>query len=274
MRPRGFALHTWTLDTTPLETVLAVARRTGWDAIELRRLDFARAGREGRSPEQVLEMVRSSGLPVACVGVELGWMFATGSERQRLLQAFAESCQWAAALGCPTVMSPVDPGSGDLAQAIASVREVGQIAAAHGVRLALEFNCLARQFNTLDRIREVTAGAGHPHCSILLDSYHLQRSGASPQALRNLPPVEIAYVQYSNVPRDIPEPHITTNRLPPGRGTVPFRELFKLLEEKGYSGFLSYEAPNPSAWARDPGEVAREALQASRALQVPAAPLG
>src|SRR3989442_190957 len=37
------ALHTWTLDTTPLADLLAVARRTGWDAVELRRLDFLRA---------------------------------------------------------------------------------------------------------------------------------------------------------------------------------------------------------------------------------------
>src|SRR5574341_2515203 len=31
------ALHTWTLDTTPLTEVLRIARATGWDAVELRR---------------------------------------------------------------------------------------------------------------------------------------------------------------------------------------------------------------------------------------------
>ena len=36
------ALHTWTLDATPLAEALQVARATGWDAVELRRLDFAR----------------------------------------------------------------------------------------------------------------------------------------------------------------------------------------------------------------------------------------
>ena len=40
----------------------------------------------------------------------------------------------------------------------------------------------------------------------------------------------------------------------------------QLLAEKGYLGALSYEAPNPAAWARDPTEVAREALAATRAL--------
>ena len=98
---KGFALHTWTLDTTPLAEVLRVARAAGWDAIELRRLDFKRAAENGQSAAQVLDLVRGSGLPVACVGVEMGFMFAEGAERTRLLQAFDESCRWAAGLSAP-----------------------------------------------------------------------------------------------------------------------------------------------------------------------------
>jgi sugar phosphate isomerase/epimerase len=59
---------------------------------------------------------------------------------------------------------------------------------------------------------------------------------------------------------------VTTDRLQPGQGIVPFAEIFKVLEEKAYPGYLSYEAPNPSAWAREPADVAREALLATRAL--------
>jgi sugar phosphate isomerase/epimerase len=266
----GLALHTWTLDTTPLRVVLGVARRAGWDAVELRRIDFARAAAAGQPAAEVLDLVRKSGLSVACVGVELGWMFAGGAERQRLLQAFTESCRWAADLECPTVMSPPDRGRGDLLQAVARLREVGDLAAQHGVRLALEFNSQAEQFNALDRVREVVARAGHPHCGVLVDSYHLQRSGGDPRALEDLAPDEIAYVQYSDVPRNGLRPGHATDRLPPGQGIVPFAEFFRVLREKRYRGYMSYEAPNPSAWARDPEEVAREALHLTRKL-LPAA---
>src|SRR2546428_838257 len=146
------ALHTWTLDTTPLAEVLRVARRVGWDGIELRRVDFARAAEQGQSAADVLALVRTSGLPVACVGVELGWMYAEGAERRRLLQVFDEQCQRAAALGCVTVMSPVDKGHGDLRRAADSVREDGEEAAKHGVRLAVEFNSQAQQLHTLGRL--------------------------------------------------------------------------------------------------------------------------
>jgi sugar phosphate isomerase/epimerase len=79
----------------------------------------------------------------------------------------------------------------------------------------------------------------------------------------------MAYVQYSDVPRTGLEPGKALDRLPPGRGSVPFKEIFALLDRKGYRGFMSYEAPNPAAWARPAGEVAREALEATRA-QLPA----
>ena len=258
------ALHTWSLDTTPLPQALAAAKAAGWDGVELRRLDYARAAEAGRDAAWVAQAVRAAGLPVACVGVEAGWMWADGAERTRLLGVFDEQCARAAALGCDTVMSPVDKTRGDVARAAQSVRDVGDIAARHGVRLAVELNSQAEQINSLAPMREILAKAGHQHCGLLLDTYHIERSGLSLRALEDVSPSEIAYVQYSDVPRD-PKPGVNTDRLPPGQGTVPFREIFTRIAKKGYAGYLSYEAPNPAAWAREPASVAREALDATRA---------
>ena len=260
------ALHTWTLDTTPLAEVLRVARRVGWDGIELRRADFARAAERGQSAADVLALVSADGLPVACVGVEFGWMYAEGAERLRLLRVFDEQCGRAAAAGCRTVMSPVDKGRGDLRRAAESVREVGELAAKHGVRLAVEFNSQAEQLNTLARMREVMVTAGHPRCGLLLDTYHLWRSGATLRDVDDVRRDELVYVQFSDVPASV-ESGKVTDRLPPGRGGVPFKEFFALVDAKGYRGFMSYEAPNPAAWARPADDVAREALEATRAVQ-------
>jgi 2-keto-myo-inositol isomerase len=262
---KGLALHTWTLDSTPLGEALRAARTTGWDAIELRRLDFERAQERGETADDVLGLVRQSALEVACVGVTFGGMWAEGAERQRLLRIFAEQCARAAMLGCTTVMSPVDKGKGSVRQAAASVREVGDLASAARVRLAVEFNSQAEQLASLERIREVLAMAAHPACGLLLDTYHLQRSGSRPRDLDDVAPSEISYVQYSDVPPTAGPGEIMP-RLAPGRGTVPFKEWFGAIAAKGYQGYLSYEAPDPAAWARPADEVAREALTATRAL--------
>jgi 2-keto-myo-inositol isomerase len=260
------ALHTWSLDTTPLPHALAAAKAAGWDGIELRRLDYARAAEAGHDAGWVAESVRAAVLPVACVGVEAGWMWTDGAARTRLLGVFDEQCARAAALGCDTVMSPVDKTRGDVARAAQSLREVGDIAARHGVRLAVEFNSQAEQINSLAPMREILAKAGHAHSGLLLDTYHIERSGLSLRALEDVSPSEIAYVQYSDVPHTGTVAGQVLDRLPPGRGRVPFKEFFALMAAKGYAGFLSYEAPNPEAWKRPALDVAREALTATRTV--------
>jgi 2-keto-myo-inositol isomerase len=259
----ALALHTWTLDTTPLTRVLDIAPSTGWNAVELRRIDFDRAAEAGQSEAQLLDLVRASGVAVSAVGVVFGWMFAEGSERERLDETFERSCAAAAQLGCGVVMSPVDRGTGDTGYAADSVNRVGGIAARYGVKLALEFNSQVEQFNTLESVREVLTLASHPACGLLLDTYHLQRSGCTGRGFAGVAPEEIVYVQYSDVPRTGLEPGNTLNRLPPGAGVIDFQAVFGLLEEKSYSGPLSFEGPNPAAWQREPTEVAREALQAT-----------
>ena len=163
-------------------------------------------------------------------------------------------------------MSPVDKDRGDVPRAVASVREVGDIAGRHGVRLALEFNSQCAQLNTLAAVREITGRAAHPHVGLLLDTYHLGRSGATLAQVDEVAPAEIVYVQFSDPPRTGLEAGKALDRLPPGQGSYAFREFFALMEAKGYPGFASYEAPNEAAWKRDPTDVAREALAATRAL--------
>src|SRR5258708_13404785 len=244
------SLHTWTLDTTPLPEALAVIKKTGWDAVELRRLDFERAAQAGESAEQVLTLVRAAGRPVTGGGVALGWLWAPGEERARLRRVFAEQAGRAEALGCSTIMSPVDRGRGDAADAARSIREVGDIAREHGVRLAVEFNSQCEQLNALGPMREVMARAGHPQTGLLLDTYHLGRTGASPREIEDVPPEEIAYVQYSDVPRTGLEPGKALDRLPPGQGSVPFKEFFAPFARQGYSAFATSHAPTPPAWTR------------------------
>ncbi|MCC7105949.1 MAG: sugar phosphate isomerase/epimerase [Chloroflexi bacterium] len=64
-------------------------------------------------------------------------------------------------------------------------------------------------------------------------------------------------------PENVPRPQ---DRLAPGQGVVRIHDFFGLLREKGYQGYLSYEAPIPATWARDPSVVLSEALEATREI--------
>ena len=260
------ALHTWTLLGTPFTDILRLAPTTGWEGLEIARAHVAPNHPTALPLAELERHVRASGLPLACVAVDAGWIWADGDDRRRLLETFDQRCRFAAALGGRTVMSPVDQAKGDVKRAQASVREVGDIAARHGVRLAVEFNSQAPQLNALAPMREVMSGAAHPACGLLLDTYHLGRSGATLKEMEDVAPTEIAYVQYSDVPRTGTRPGYALDRLPPGRGSFPFKEFFALLRAKGYDGYMAYEAPNEQAWTRPPEEVSREAVNATRAV--------
>ncbi len=208
-------------------------------------------------------------MPVSVLGVKYGWIFARGEERRRLFADFADTCANAVALGCDMLMSAPGPrAEGTISAAAASLREAGDVARSYGLRLAIEFSCTHNVINSLEKAREMLALAGHPSCGLLLDTYHLERTGAGGRAFAEVPPQEIFAFHFSDCPATplAPDTARPVDRLVPGRGVVRWREVLGLLIEKGYSGYLSYEGPNPVQWARSPEEVAREAAAAMRTI--------
>jgi sugar phosphate isomerase/epimerase len=267
------ALHMWTIDTTPLAEALTAAKQGGFDAVELRRTDFKRCFEAGLSNSQVLDLIRKAGIPVGVLGVEYGWLFAMGEESQRLFKVFRESCENAVALGCKMLMSAPGQVNGPIAQAIEYLKRAGDIAGEYGLKLAIEYNSQHDVLNSLPVLRQLIEGANRPNCGYLIDAYHFQRSGYGGASFRDLPDDMIYCFQYSDVSSN-PATGVRrpTDRLAPGKGVVKWREVLRLLYEKNYTGYLSYEAPNPELWARSPYEVAREGVELTRKLLREAVP--
>ena len=265
-RFRGLAFHTWTVDTTPLEGALAAAKAAGFDAVELRRVDFERCAKHGLSNAAVLDLVRAAGLPVSAMGVEYGWVFSTGAERERLFGVFREACENAVALNCGLMMSAIGPGEVSTDEAVANIRRAGEIAGGFGLRLTVEYQYQHPVVRSLDILRDLIARAGAANVGLLLDAYHLQRGGRPGRGFAEVPGAEVFYVQFSDVPDALPPSLPPVDRLPPGTGVVAWTDLFRLLAEKGYDGYLSYEAPNPAHWQQPAADTAKQGAAATRGM--------
>jgi sugar phosphate isomerase/epimerase len=177
------------------------------------------------------------------------------------------------ALGCDMLMSAPGQVNGTIADAIKYLREAGDIAAEYGLRLAIEFNSQHDVLNKLSVLRELLEGANKPNCGYLIDAYHFTRSGAGGRGFEDVPADIIFCFQYSDLsPNPVTGARRPTDRLPPGKGVVKWHEIFGLLAEKSYTGYLSYEAPNPDQWARSPYDVAREGVELTRQLLRDAVP--
>ena len=262
------ALHTWTLDAPLLADTLRVAGDAGYDGVELRHVDFMRCRQAGMSEQAIVELVRDGPLKVAVIGTENGVLFDTGDELKRLLGSLRYVCEKAVALDCKVIMTtPGGMGSGGTRASVRNLKTCAEMTAEYGLRLALEFNSRHPVVNTLETGLEIVDAVNMRNCGLLLDTYHLHRSGGGAASFRDVPVDKIVAVQFSDVPPGPPsDASVAVDRLPPGKGVVPFVEIFRTLMEIKYQGYISYEAPNPEQWNRPAAVVALEGLETVRAL--------
>ena len=262
------ALHTWTLDTTPLGDALRIARAAGYNGVELRHVDFMRGRKAGMSEDAMVKLVRDADIRVAVIGTESGVLFETGDELKRLLGSLRYVSEKAVALGCDTIMvSPGQNAPGGMPLAKTNLKTCAEVTAEYGIKLALEFNSRHPVIRTLENGMELVDAVNMKNCGILLDTYHLHCSGGTGTSFKDVPVDRIITFQFSDAPPGPPsDSRQPVDRLPPGKGVAPFVEIFRTLMAMGYQGYMSYEAPNPAQWNRAPEVVAREGAELVRAL--------
>ena len=262
------ALHTWTLDTTPLADALRIAREAGYNGVELRLVDFLRCRQAGLAEEAMVALVREANIKVAVIGTESGLLFATGDEFKRLLDSLRYVSAKAQALDCDVIMAA--PGlntTGGMAGAKANLKTAAEICGEYGLKIGIEFNSRHPLVRTVQDGMALVDAVNMKNCGLLLDTYHLHCSGGNADSFRQVPVDRIITFQFSDAPPGPPSDARTpVDRLPPGKGVAPFVEIFKNLMAMGYQGYMSYEAPNPAQWSRPADEVAREGVQLVRAL--------
>ena len=262
------ALHTWTIDTTQLADALRVANEAGYNAVELRHVDFLRGRKAGLSEEAMVKQVRDARIKVAVIGTESGVIFETGDELKRKLDSLRYVCEKCMALDCGVIMvAPGQHAEGGMNLAIRNFKTCAEICGEHGVKIAVEFNSRHPLIRTLENGMELVDAVNMKNAGLLLDTYHLHCSGGNGASFRNVPVEKIFTFQFSDAPPGPPsDSRQPVDRLPPGKGAAPFVEIFKTLMALNYQGYMSYEAPNPAQWNRPAGEVAREGVELVRAL--------
>jgi 2-keto-myo-inositol isomerase len=267
------AIHTWTLDTTPLPDVLRIARDVGYNGVELRHADFMRCRKAGMSEEAVVKLVADANIKVAVIGTESGVLFESGDELKRLLGSLRYVSEKAVALGCDVIMvSPGQNAPGGIELSKKNLKICAEITAEYGLKLALEFNSRHPVINTLAAGMDVINAVNMKNCGLLLDTYHLHCSGGNGASFKDIPVEQIITFQFSDAPPGPPSnTRMPVDRLPPGKGAAPFVEIFRTLMALNYQGYMSYEAPNPAQWNRPADVVAREGLELVRALLAKAA---
>jgi len=121
---------------------------------------------------------------------------------------------------------------------------------------------------TLSRLGEaalIALESGHPQACILADVYHLYKGGSNFKSVKLLAGSAMHVLHFNDYPPDPPRASITdTQRVYPGDGIAPLKDLLRDLRAMGFRGVLSLELFNRDYWKQDALTVARTGLEKMR----------
>jgi len=176
-------------------------------------------------------------------------------------------------LGCPyiVVVPGKLPGGATntviIEESVRVLRELALIAEQYGVGLAFEFLGQADcSVQTLDLCNEIVEKVDRENVGNVIDTFHFYAGDSTLEAIDTMRPEKL-FVFHINDAENLPKGELTdAQRLYPGTGILPIREIKASLDKIGYDRMVSIEIFRPEYWEQDPFEVAVKAKAATEAV--------
>ncbi|MDX2431679.1 MAG: sugar phosphate isomerase/epimerase [Bacteroides sp.] len=262
--PFSFCLNTSTISgqKPSLFEQVKIASEAGYDGIEVWVRDVQAALEDGATEASIKSFINDHGIRVEDAIGFAPWM--TGGEAG--FRQMEEEMNMLAGIGCLRIAAPPAGVPGDQAldlfmagEKYAQLLELGRKT---GVMPQLEFWGSSPALWHLGQVLMIAAVADDPDARILPDVYHLFRGGSGFDALKMLNGSLIDIFHLNDYPADIPrEEQTDADRVYPGDGAAPMKQILSDLKNMGGEKVLSLELFNRSYWEEDPLEVARTGLQ-------------
>ncbi len=254
-----------------LDQVVDLAASVGYDGIEPWADELDRHVKEGGSLADLKKRIADHGLAVANLIAFPEWIVNDPARRAQGYATATQAMNLALAIGCPRIAAP-PAGARDLTDISLSdagerYRKLLEIGDESGVTPVLEFWGPSRTLSRLSEAVYVAIEADHPKASILADVYHMYKGASGHNGIRLLSAHALPVIHLNDYPTNLSRDKITdADRVFPGDGGAPLREIFRDLRSIGFGGFLSLELFNRDYWSRDAVEVARIGLEKTRAV--------
>jgi len=239
------SIATVSLPGTLRDKLPAIAA-AGFDGIEIFEQDFiADAG----SPAEVGRMIRDHGLAITLFQPFRDFEGLAGPARARALDRAERKFDVMGELGVDLMLvcSSIHPDSlGGIDRAAADFRELGERAAARGLRLGFEALAWGRHIHDHRDAWEVVRRADHPAVGLILDSFHTLARQVPVDSIRAIPGDRIFFVQLADAPAIQMDLLYWSRhfRNMPGEGDLDVAAFTAAVMATGYDGPLSLEIFN------------------------------
>ena len=267
----SFCLNTSTImgQKPGLIGYLDIAAKAGYDGVELWIRDIQEYIGAGNSVAGLKKYIDDSGLKFENAIGFAPWMVDDDVKRKAGMEQMEREMELLASLGCRRVAAPAAGVTAplDLFKAGERYKALLDLGRKTGVMPQLEFWGAFPFFHHLGQVLMVAAVANDPDARILPDVYHLFRGGSGYDGLKMLKGTAVEIFHMNDFVSDIPrEKQEDKDRVYPGDGAAPMKQILTGLKNMGGNKVLSLELFNQNYWKEDALTVAKTGLEKMKKL--------
>jgi sugar phosphate isomerase/epimerase len=268
-----FCLNTSTIrgQNPGLLKYIEFASRAGYDGIELWVQDVQEFRDQGNSLSSLRKKISDSGLVVENAIGFANWLVDDEQKRKEGFAQMKLDMELMAQLDCKRIAAPPAgikvgemPNPEIAGQRYKQLIDLGRQT---GVMPQLEFWGASGTLSQLGQAMMIAASANDPDVHILADAYHMFRGQSGFEGLKMLSGNVIEIFHMNDYPDDIPrEAQQDKDRVYPGDGVAPLKQILSDLANMGGTKVLSLELFNPQYWKEDPLLVSKTGLEKMKNL--------
>lgn len=271
--PFQFCLNTSTVSGKKpgLVEYINIGSQAGYDGLELWMNDIKDYLKKGNSPQSLKTLLSDKRIAVHNAISFTSWLVNDNAKRKAAIAELEEEMKILSAIGCNRVAAPpagVEKGEmPDWKIAGERYRVILELGKKYNVIPLLEFWGASGTLYNLSQALAIAAAANHPEARILPDVYHMFRGDSGFEGLKLVNGRVIDIIHFNDYPSSKPRQEQTdADRVYPGDGVAPIRQILADLKAMGGTKSLSLELFNRSYWQQDALEVAKTGLAKMKKL--------
>lgn len=283
----GYCLNTSTIRIAegawgkprPITDCIDIAVKAGYAAIEpwIQELDEYTKG--GGSLKDLKKRFADAGLAVPDAIGFAEWLVNDDDRRKKGLEQAKRDMDKVLQIGGSRIAAPPvgatgggsrrdDPKFTDAVTATVAAERYGvllDLGKSMGVTPLVEVWGHSKSLGKLGETLLTAMECGKDGGAVLPDVYHLYKGGSEFGGLKLVSGAAIGIFHVNDYPKIERGKIVDQDRVFPGDGVAPLKEVFATLKAIGYAGYLSLELFNTSYWKQDPHEVAKTGLAKMKA---------
>lgn len=250
---------------------LEVAAKAGFTSVEIWIDTFQTYLQNGGTTAEAKKIIEGLGLTVENAVGFAQWIVNDDTTRQKALTQLQREMDQLAQIGCHRIAAPPSGATGlpliDLDVITERYRTILKMGEQSSVIPMVEMWGGSHNLKKISQVLYVAAASEHKDALVLLDSFHIYKGGSSLDSLGFVGKNAIEVFHINDYPAGIEPNKISEpDRVYPGDGIAPLKEMLKIIKNPAKPVVLSLEVFNEGYYKQDALLVAKTGLAKMKAV--------